>query len=383
MSLCNDLFDCGNAGTGRAVALHMAREENAVAADHGAEANPTGLKGRDQKVEQEVDSFPQVDLWVFQQRGGDVGVLNWRYTIRSALELEPSGCSKDTLVSYLCDRDRLCQPFSVLVKPKGEAMITDHSKLMNLMGAKVCERKNSDSCKENAYQFVNAVAFGVLHSKRSRSRARQRSYSGSSERSSHRRTPSGSRERERRKGRDREKGKEKGKGKEKETCGTKPGDCGNIKAGLEHLTPAEQAKARLQLVLEAAECVIRKCSCLWHWLSFGGLVHPELSFHSRQIAGHYGLILFLVELVLLALQFQSTEPPDLPYEPVTVGAGAADASAPEKDPAPASIPTAIKYQDDNSLAHPNLFIEKAEAEEKWFQRLIALRQERLMGSPVA
>ncbi|OPJ85489.1 serine/Arginine-related protein 53 [Patagioenas fasciata monilis] len=80
---------------------------------------------------------------------------------------------------------------------------------------------------------------------------------------------------------------------------------------------------------------------------------------------------------------KSTEPPDLPYEPVTVGAGAAEASAPEKEPAPASIPTAIKYQDDNSLAHPNLFIEKAEAEEKWFQRLLALRQERLMGSPVA
>jgi len=32
---------------------------------------------------------------------------------------------------------------------------------------------------------------------------------------------------------------------------------------------------------------------------------------------------------------------------------------------------------------PQLFIEKAEAEEKWFQRLIAMRQEMLMGSPVA
>ncbi|KAI1236038.1 hypothetical protein IHE44_0002133 [Lamprotornis superbus] len=31
-------------------------------------------------------------------------------------------------------------------------------------------------------------------------------------------------------------------------------DSANIKAGLEHLTPAEQAKARLQLVLEAAAC---------------------------------------------------------------------------------------------------------------------------------
>nr|XP_009923563.1 PREDICTED: serine/Arginine-related protein 53-like [Haliaeetus albicilla] len=80
---------------------------------------------------------------------------------------------------------------------------------------------------------------------------------------------------------------------------------------------------------------------------------------------------------------KTVEPTELQYEPVTIGAGTADASAPEKEPPPANIPTAIKYQDDNSLAHPNLFIEKAEAEEKWFQRLIALRQERLMGSPVA
>ncbi|XP_010147612.1 PREDICTED: serine/Arginine-related protein 53, partial [Eurypyga helias] len=80
---------------------------------------------------------------------------------------------------------------------------------------------------------------------------------------------------------------------------------------------------------------------------------------------------------------KSTEPAELQHEPVTVGPGTADASAPEKELPPANIPTAIKYQDDNSLAHPNLFIEKAEAEEKWFQRLIALRQERLMGSPVA
>ncbi|XP_009575899.1 PREDICTED: serine/Arginine-related protein 53-like [Fulmarus glacialis] len=80
---------------------------------------------------------------------------------------------------------------------------------------------------------------------------------------------------------------------------------------------------------------------------------------------------------------KSIEPTELQYEPVTIGVGTVDASAPEKEPPPANIPTAIKYQDDNSLAHPNLFIEKAEAEEKWFQRLIALRQERLMGSPVA
>ncbi|KAG8136091.1 hypothetical protein E2320_009067 [Naja naja] len=55
----------------------------------------------------------------------------------------------------------------------------------------------------------------------------------------------------------------------------------------------------------------------------------------------------------------------------------------EKDVKTGIIPTTIKYQDENSLAHPNLFIDKAEAEERWFQRLMSLRQERLMGSPVA
>lgn len=41
----------------------------------------------------------------------------------------------------------------------------------------------------------------------------------------------------------------------------------------------------------------------------------------------------------------------------------ADPPSNEKEIDPSNIPTAIKYQDDNSLAHPNLFIEKADAEE--------------------
>lgn len=70
---------------------------------------------------------------------------------------------------------------------------------------------------------------------------------------------------------------------------------------------------------------------------------------------------------------------------VTAGSAsvAADPPSSEKEADANSIPTSIKYQDDNSLAHPNLFVDKADAEEKWFKRLIALRQERLMGSPVA
>ncbi|NXB16536.1 RSRC1 protein, partial [Rhagologus leucostigma] len=223
---------------------------------------------------------------------------------------------------------------------------------------------------------------------RSRSRARQRSYSRSSERSGHRRTPSGSRER--RKGRDKDKAKEKGKGKEKEIYGTKVGDSANIKAGLEHLTPAEQAKARLQLVLEAAAKADE---------ALKAKERSEEEAKRRKEEDQATLIdqvkrvkeieaiesdAFVPQTFRSSKEVKkSTDPPELQHEPVNVGAGATEAAAPEKEPPAAHIPTAIKYQDDNSLAHPNLFIEKAEAEEKWFQRLVALRQERLMGSPVA
>ncbi|XP_069648960.1 serine/Arginine-related protein 53 isoform X2 [Haliaeetus albicilla] len=167
-------------------------------------------------------------------------------------------------------------------------------------------------------------------------------------------------------------------------------DSGNIKAGLEHLTPAEQAKARLQLVLEAAakadealkakerseeEAKKRKEEDQATLLEQVKRVKEIEAIESDS---------FVPQTFRSSKEVKKTvEPTELQYEPVTIGAGTADASAPEKEPPPANIPTAIKYQDDNSLAHPNLFIEKAEAEEKWFQRLIALRQERLMGSPVA
>ncbi|XP_014651717.1 PREDICTED: serine/Arginine-related protein 53-like [Ceratotherium simum simum] len=82
---------------------------------------------------------------------------------------------------------------------------------------------------------------------------------------------------------------------------------------------------------------------------------------------------------------KSVEPSEVKHATAASGPASVVADPPsnEKEIDPSSIPTAIKYQDDNSLAHPNLFIEKADAEEKWFKRLIALRQERLMGSPVA
>ncbi|NXR65493.1 RSRC1 protein, partial [Rhadina sibilatrix] len=225
---------------------------------------------------------------------------------------------------------------------------------------------------------------------RSRSRARQRSYSRSSERSGHRRTPSGSRERRKGRDKDKDKAKDKGKGKDKEIHGTKAGDSANIKAGLEHLTPAEQAKARLQLVLEAAAKADEALKAKERSEEEAKRRKEEDQATLLDQVKRVKEIEAIESDAFIPQTFRSskevkksTEPAELQHEPVNVGAGATEAAAPEKEPPAANIPTAIKYQDDNSLAHPNLFIEKAEAEEKWFQRLVALRQERLMGSPVA
>ncbi|KAM7132641.1 serine/Arginine-related protein 53 isoform 2-T3 [Molossus nigricans] len=227
----------------------------------------------------------------------------------------------------------------------------------------------------------------------SRSRPRLRSHSRSSERSSHRRTRSRSRDRERRKGRDKEKReKEKDKGKDKELHNIKRGESGNIKAGLEHLPPAEQARARLQLVLEAAAKADE---------ALKAKERNEEEAKRRKEEDQTTLVeqvkrvkeIEAIESDSFVQQTfrsskevkKSVEPSEVKHATVTSGpvSVAADLPSNEKEIDPSSIPTAIKYQDDNSLAHPNLFIEKADAEERWFKRLIALRQERLMGSPVA
>ncbi|NXL26025.1 RSRC1 protein, partial [Setophaga kirtlandii] len=225
---------------------------------------------------------------------------------------------------------------------------------------------------------------------RSRSRARQRSYSRSSERSGHRRTPSGSRERRKGRDKDKDKAKDKGKGKEKEIHGTKAGDSANIKAGLEHLTPAEQAKARLQLVLEAAAKADEALKAKERSEEEAKRRKEEDQATLLDQVKRVKEIEAIESDAFVPQSFRSSkelkksaEAPELQQEPVGVGAGAPEAAAAEKEPPAANIPTAIKYQDDNSLAHPNLFMEKAEAEQRWFQRLVALRQERLMGSPVA
>ncbi|XP_058290616.1 serine/Arginine-related protein 53 isoform X2 [Hylobates moloch] len=169
-------------------------------------------------------------------------------------------------------------------------------------------------------------------------------------------------------------------------------ESGNIKAGLEHLPPAEQAKARLQLVLEAAAKADE---------ALKAKERNEEEAKRRKEEDQATLVeqvkrvkeIEAIESDSFVQQTfrsskevkKSVEPSEVKQATSTSGPASAVADPPstEKEIDPSSIPTAIKYQDDNSLAHPNLFIEKADAEEKWFKRLIALRQERLMGSPVA
>ncbi|NWI96556.1 RSRC1 protein, partial [Pitta sordida] len=167
-------------------------------------------------------------------------------------------------------------------------------------------------------------------------------------------------------------------------------DSGNIKAGLEHLTPAEQAKARLQLVLEAAAKADEALKAKERSEEEAKRRKEEEQATLVDQVKRVKEIEAIESDAFVPQTFRSskevkksTEAPELQQEPVAVGLGSAEAAAPEKEPLAATIPTAIKYQDDNSLAHPNLFIGKAEAEERWFQRLVTLRQERLMGSPVA
>ncbi|XP_012498318.1 PREDICTED: serine/Arginine-related protein 53 isoform X2 [Propithecus coquereli] len=169
-------------------------------------------------------------------------------------------------------------------------------------------------------------------------------------------------------------------------------ESGNIKAGLEHLPPAEQAKARLQLVLEAAAKADEALKAKERNEEEAKRRKEEDQATLVEQVKRVKEIEAIESDSFVQQSFRSSkevkksvEPSEVKHATSASGPAAAVADSPsiEKEIDASSIPTAIKYQDDNSLAHPNLFVEKADAEEKWFKRLIALRQERLMGSPVA
>uniref|UniRef100_A0A8C5N1Y5 Arginine and serine rich coiled-coil 1 n=1 Tax=Leptobrachium leishanense TaxID=445787 RepID=A0A8C5N1Y5_9ANUR len=203
-------------------------------------------------------------------------------------------------------------------------------------------------------------------SRSSRSRSRHRQRSRSSERSSRRKSRSRSRDRDRGKVRAKAKTRDKDRGKVKEQS-TSHGASINLKAGLEHLPPAEQAKARLQMVLQAAD-------------QFTLLEQAKRVKEIEAIESDS----FIPQIFRSSRDTKTlTETSEVKHEAAILGTSTVDLFEEEKNTEVASIPSAIKYLDDNSLAHPNLYIEQKEAEEKWYKRLMSLRQERLMGSPVA
>ncbi|KAG1940199.1 serine/Arginine-related protein [Pimephales promelas] len=126
------------------------------------------------------------------------------------------------------------------------------------------KRSNSSSSRGSVHRRRSRSADkGRSHrSRRSQSRSRnrrsrsrpRRSRSGSSGRSSRKRSRSRDRDHGQRRTRDKDRTRDRTKDKEADRARDKDKqrETGNIKAGLEHLTPAEQAKARLQLVLQAA-----------------------------------------------------------------------------------------------------------------------------------
>ncbi|XP_066565438.1 serine/Arginine-related protein 53 isoform X2 [Amia ocellicauda] len=226
------------------------------------------------------------------------------------------------------------------------------------------KKRNSRSRSPDRSKFYKSRrSSSRSRNRRSRSRHR-RSKSRSSGRSSRKRSRSHSKTREgsRRKNRDKDKGRDRDRGKEKEARHDKQGDVGNIKAGLEHLTPAEQVKARLQLVLQAAE----ETSLADQVKRIKDIEAIESDSFVAQAFKSNRESKKVVESLETRQDPDSVDLPRLECDKDDIG----------------NIPTIIHYQESDSLAHPSLLIDKTDAEEMWLHRLMTLRQERLMGSPV-
>ncbi|XP_055022663.1 serine/Arginine-related protein 53 [Boleophthalmus pectinirostris] len=212
-------------------------------------------------------------------------------------------------------------------------------------------------------------------SHRSRSRDR-RSYSHHrrSHSRSHSRRRSRSRDRSRRRDKDRDRERDRDKDRSKDKM-DKRGDPGSIKSkGLEHLTPSEQAKVRMQLVLQAAaktdealkaKVAKREEDARKKLLEEGTSLEEQV----RRIKD-----IEAIESDSFVPQAFKSSRDQLKVE--------VKKEEEKTSPQELSFPLSTVYNDTDTLAHPNLFMDKDKAEELWMKRLISLRQERLLGSPV-
>lgn len=157
----------------------------------------------------------------------------------------------------------------------------------------------------------------------------------------------------------------------------KKGDAAIIKAGLEHLTPAEQAKVRMHMVLQAAAKTDEVLKAK--------VAKREEEARKKQEEGTS-----LEEQVrrikdIEAIESDSFVPQAFKSSRDDIKVVPAEVKQEDRTEEPlevAVLPTSIRYNDTDTLAHPCLFMDKEKAEELWLKRLVSLRQERLMGSPV-
>ncbi|KAM9452908.1 serine/Arginine-related protein 53-like [Salvelinus alpinus] len=219
------------------------------------------------------------------------------------------------------------------------------------------------------------------------SRERRRSRSRSSGRSSRKKSRSHSRDHSRRKGRDKDKEKDRDNGrdrdkdraKDKDKRPDKQGDSTCIKAALEHLTPAEQARARLQLVLQAAAKTDEVLKAKERKDEEAKKMKLEEGTSLAEQVRRIKDIEAIESESFVPQAFKSSRD-GVKTESVKVEQEPDD--PPLLLPDISSLPTTIRYNDSDTLAHPSLFLDKEKAEELWLNRLMSLRQERLMGSPV-
>lgn len=156
---------------------------------------------------------------------------------------------------------------------------------------------------------------------------------------------------------------------------------------MEHLVSSSQAKTKLQIALQAAA----KVDALKLKEKTEEVVVKKEEEEQYSLAEQVKR-LWDIEAVesdkFIQQEFRSSRDTkksadnEGKHDPALLGTGSTNASATDVKQEISEFPVSVKYLDDDNLAHPSLFIDKAVAEEQWIKRLVALRQERLMGSPV-
>lgn len=144
--------------------------------------------------------------------------------------------------------------------------------------------------------------------------------------------------------------------------------------GLEHLTPSEQAKVRMQMVLQAAAKTdeVLKAKVAKREEEARKKVQEEGTSLEEQVRRIKDIE--AIESDSFVPQAFKSSRDDIKVE---VNQETEKTSSPDL-----SFPLSTVYNDTDTLAHANLFMDKEKAEELWLNRLVSLRQERLLGSPV-